>query len=359
MAEEKSKKVKKNTTKSKKKTKKKTTTELAIKTTTKSTTKKKPNNTNTKKGSGKKPKKSATIQSIERQQRLEQTMPLGAFTTELPSFKRALDAPSRNPFKERAINKRIERRKQRSEYHEFDPREHIGLFVFLGILVALAIAILVVTTVYSVDTVIIEGNVHYTNDEIYNFVIGDGRLNHNSFYLAMKYKDKEIQDIPFIQTMNVKIVNSSTVKITVYEKAVAGFVEHMGKYFYFDKDGTVIESSNTKTKGIPQVMGLNYDHIVLYEKLPLENDDIFREILEMTQLLDKYEIEMDKIYFDSRYNMTLYFGDSRIKVGNFDNIDEKIIKLKTILPELEGKKGVLRLDSYDGSDSIITFEVDE
>ncbi len=306
------------------------------------------------------PAKSATLQSIERQEKLGNTIPLGSLTEQLPSFGRSLDAPVRNPIKRKAAEKKIEKAKRkREEYREFNPKEHIGLFVALGLLIAAIIAGIIIVTVYKVDTVIIDGNVHYSNDEIYNFVIGDSRLNHNSIYLSLKYKDKEIQDIPFIQTMSVKIVDSKTVKINVYEKAVAGFVEHMNRYFYFDKDGTVIESSNTMTKGIPQVMGLNYDHIVLYDKLPVENDDIFKQILEMTQLLEKYEIEMDKIYFDKNYNMTLYFDNARIKVGDFTNIDEKIIKLKTILPELEGKKGVLRLDGYDGTDSVITFEVDK
>ncbi len=306
--------------------------------------------------------KSATLQAIERQQKLENTIPLGALTEQLPNLglRSALDAPSRNPIRRKAAEKKIEKAKRRQrEYREFNPKEHIALFVAIGFTLAAVITLVVLLTVYRVDTVIIDGNVHYTNDEIYEIVIGDSRLNHNSIYLSIKYKDKEIQDVPFIQTMSVKIVDSKTVKINVYEKAVAGFVEYMNRYFYFDKDGTVIESSNVMTKGIPQVMGLNFDHIVLYETLPIESDTIFKQILEMTQLLEKYDIAMDKIYFDKNYNMTLYFDNARIKVGDFTNIDEKIIKLKTILPELEGKKGVLRLDGYDGTGSVISFEVDK
>lgn len=296
------------------------------------------------------PAKSAMLQSIERQKRLEETMPISAFTSELPVLGRGLDSPSRRMIKKKAKKKKL------SEYSQINFKV---VLLVIGIILAIFIAILIVFKVYTVNTVIIEGNVHYSNDEIYNMVIGEGRLSKNSIYLSFKYKDKEIEDIPFIQTMTVKIVDPSTIRIVVYEKAVAGFVEYLGRYFYFDKDGTIIESSNVITKGIPQVMGLDFDHVVLYEKLPVESDDIFRQILEMTQLLDKYDIEMDKIYFDKSYNMTLYFDEARIKIGDFSNIDEKIIKLKNILPKLEGKKGVLRLDNYDGKDSIITFEMDE
>ena len=294
--------------------------------------------------------KSAMLKSIERQERLGQTMPLGSLTAELPILNRSLDGPEIHLFK----GTKKKRKKIDLSFINF---KKVG--IICGIIFAVLLTAIIVFNNYTVDTVVIEGNVHYTNDEIYNMVMGDSKLSHNSIYLSFKYKNKEIENIPFIQTMSVKIVDSSTIRILVYEKAVAGFVEYQGRYFYFDKDGTVIESSNIITKGIPQVMGLEFDHIVLYETLPVENDEIFKHILEMTQLLEKYDIEMDKLYFDKSFNMTLYFGEARIKVGDFSNIDEKIIKLKTILPKLEGKKGVLRLDGYDGKDSIITFELDE
>ncbi|MCR5799256.1 MAG: cell division protein FtsQ/DivIB [Lachnospiraceae bacterium] len=212
---------------------------------------------------------------------------------------------------------------------------------------------------YRVDTIIVEGSTHYSNDEICDMVLGDGALSHNSIYLSIKYHDKEIKDVPFVETMSVRIMSPDSIRITVYEKAMAGFVEYMGKYIYFDKDGTVIESSNVKTVGIPQIMGMKFDHIVLYEKLPVDDEKIFKQILDVSQLLDKYEISVDKIYFDQDYNLTLYFGEARVKLGSFDEIDEKIIRLKNILPELQGKKGVLRMENYTSDDVITTFEYDE
>ena len=329
---------------------------------------------NSVKKTGQKPspnnKKSATLQSIERMERLSQTMPLGGLTGRLPSLGGMLDDPVRRPavgnIKSSARGKN-RRSGYRTDYGtDFESSDRESLLKRLKILIIIAATVMVtavilaaIVNMYHVDTVIIEGNSHYSNDEIYNMVIGDSRLAGNSIYLSLKYKNKEIKDIPFIETMNVKIVDTKTIRITVYEKAVAGYVEYLGRFFYFDKDGTVIESTDTPSQGIPQIMGLNFDHVVLYERLPVENEEIFKQILDMTQLLKKYEIEMDKLYFDSKYNMTLYFGDARIKIGDFDHIDEKIIKLKSILPELEGKKGVLRLDSYDGSSDLITFEVDE
>jgi len=139
---------------------------------------------------------------------------------------------------------------------------------------------------------------------------------------------------------------------------VAGYIEYLGKYMYFDKDGIVVETSDEKTEGIPQITGLKFEYVVLHERLPIENDEIFQLILDITQLLTKYEIKADKIYFDKNNQMTLYFENIRVRLGDISNIDDKIIRLKAILPELEGEKGVLRMDKYEDNMKNITFNRD-
>ena len=233
------------------------------------------------------------------------------------------------------------------------------LIIILSLLVIILGTVVAISSTYTVDNITVEGNTHYTYEEISDMVLGDGVLSRNSLYLSLKYANKDIKDIPFIETMKVRITSPTSIKITVYEKAIAGFVEYMGKYIYFDNDGTVVESSDSITEGVPQIVGMDFDHFVMYEPLPVENPDIFAQILDASQLLEKYEIDVDKIYFDEDYNITLYFGDARVKLGDFDSIDEKIIRLKAILPELEGKKGVLKLENYTSEDEITTFEYDK
>ncbi len=211
---------------------------------------------------------------------------------------------------------------------------------------------------YKVTTVYVEGNVHYSNEEIMDMVMS-GRLGDNSLFLALKYKNRGVDDIPFVQTMDVDILSPDTIRITVYEKAMAGYIEYLGKYMYFDKDGTIVEASDQKTAGIPQVTGLSYGYVVMNEKLPIDNPEIFADILDITQLLNKYDIQADKIQFDKSLHKTLYFGEARVSLGSNENIGEKIMKLKGILPELDGKKGMLRMDNYSEEVQNVTFELDE
>lgn len=235
-------------------------------------------------------------------------------------------------------------------------RANLGVLIASIVIVCLAAAALVVVSVFRVQNISVEGNVHYTSEEIEAMVLTD-RLSYNSLYLSLKYRNKEIRDIPFIETMSVRVDSPDSITIHVYEKSVAGYVEYMGRYMYFDRDGIVVESSETRTEGIPQVTGIRFDHVVLYEALPVKNTDIFQEILSITQMLSKHQITTDKIYFNESNEITLYFDNIRAKLGK-DNLEEKVMRLEQILPNLSGESGVLDLQNYSEDRKNVTFQKD-
>ena len=235
-------------------------------------------------------------------------------------------------------------------------RANLGVLIASIVIVCLAAIALVVVFVFRVQNISVEGNVHYTSEEIETMVLTD-RLSYNSLYLSLKYRNKEIRDIPFIETMSVRVDSPDSITIRVYEKSVAGYVEYMGRYMYFDRDGIVVESSETRTEGIPQVTGIRFDHVVLYEALPVKNTDIFQEILSITQMLSKHQITTDKIYFNESNEITLYFDNIRAKLGK-DNLEEKVMRLEQILPNLSGESGVLDLQNYSEDRKNVTFQKD-
>lgn len=227
----------------------------------------------------------------------------------------------------------------------------------LFVLLFLLIGYLYIITNYTVTTVHVEGNIHYTDEEIMEMVMS-GAYGDNSLLLALKYRDKGIDDVPFIQTMDVTIEARDTIRISVYEKALAGYIAYLGQYMYFDKDGIVVEASTEKTAGIPQVTGLAFNYVVLHEPLPVEKPEVFADILSITQQLDKYDMSADKIYFSPDYQVTLLFGDARVALGNDIYIEEKIMILQGILPNLLGKSGVLDMREFSEDTKSYTFEQD-
>ena len=227
--------------------------------------------------------------------------------------------------------------------------------MIIGILLlALGGGAVALHSVYTVRTVY----VHYTEDEIMEIVMS-GPLGDNSLYLSLKYRDRGIQDIPFVDVMNVSILAPDTIKITVYEKALAGYVKYLDTYMYFDKDGYVVESSGIRTQGIPQITGLSFNHVVLGEQLPVEDPQVFSRIMDLTKLLNKYSLAADKIYLHSSGDITIYFGQIKVSMGSDNShIEDKLQLLPDFLEKLQGKSGTLQMENYEEGKGKFTFKPD-
>lgn len=229
----------------------------------------------------------------------------------------------------------------------------LGLMKLLILCLVIIIPVFILFVTCRLDTVIVEGSSHYTSEELQDKVITQ-KTDRNTILLYLRYKYGKVDSIPFVEDINIELVNKNTVKIHVYEKVITGCIEFMGGYMYFDKDGIVVESSDEKLPDVPFVSGLRFDHIVLYEKLKVQKKTLFNVILNLTQLIKKFELKIDKIQFNSNLEVTLYSGDNEIFLGKRDTYDEQLAELKNLLPEAEGKK--LKLDMKDfkeGQDEII------
>lgn len=240
-------------------------------------------------------------------------------------------------------------------------KNHKSQFI-IGLMALILAACLVagysyLITNYSVTKIYVEGNVHYTNEEVIGMVM-EGYYGNNSLLLSLKYKDRSIEGVPFVEKMDVSVLDPHTIKIEVYEKALAGYVEYLEKYMYFDKDGIVVESSDEKTSGVPMVTGFVFDHVILHEPLPVEDETVFKSVLNITQLVNKYNLTVDRIYFGSDDTLTLYFGGVRAALGTFESLDEKIMRLQDMLPSLTEKKGILHMENYTEETKNISFEPD-
>ena len=236
------------------------------------------------------------------------------------------------------------------------------LFIWIFILIVLLLfaggVLMWVMDTYTVKNVYVEGNYHYTQEEIKEIVM-EGPLGNNSLYLRMKYKSKGVDHIPFVDTMDVSILSPDTIKITVYEKILAGYVEYLDTYMYFDKDGYLVECSGVKTLGVPQVAGITFNHALLGEPLPVEDKGIFDRILSLTKLVGKYELAADKIFFHSGGKVTVYFGDIKVALGSeTKNLEDRFMLLHGFLKELEGKKGTLQMENYNPDNGRYTFQPD-
>lgn len=229
----------------------------------------------------------------------------------------------------------------------------VAAVLVLGLLLAGTLAV----TLFQIREVEVTGNSFYSEQEIVDRVITD-KYTSNSLYLYIKYHYLDPEEIPFIDKIEVSLSAPGKVKLRVYEKSIVGYVTYMGSNFYFDQDGVVVESSSEVKEGVPCISGLKFDALALYKKLAVEDDSVFDQILTITQLVKKYELEPDNIEFEEDLSLVLHFDQVRVALGNNGALEEKIGRLHDLYPDLEGRSGVFHMENYTEDSKFISFEQD-
>lgn len=224
---------------------------------------------------------------------------------------------------------------------------HRNIWIKGGITAVILLAVVLVLSV-QITTMTVSGNRKYTKEEV-EALLFSGKWDKNSLYCYIKDHFVEHEELPFVEDYKLVFNSPTNLEVIIHEKSVIGYVSYMGSNMYFDKDGIIVESSREVLPGVPLITGLKFGHIVLYEELPVVQEGVFRQIMNLTQLLSSYEISVDKIYYDSNLHVTMTLGDIIVELGNSDSLNGKIAELADMLPVLRAnvEGGTLDLSVYD------------
>ncbi len=261
--------------------------------------------------------------------------------------------PQELEMKKRLQQEKLERRKKRRE--RATRVFKVIMRILLVVIVIALIAFAIVNSCYKLKKIEVSGTDHYTDQQLEDIVSGSKKYNNTLFFL-LNNRINPPGELTFIDKIDVSYVNRNTVSITVYEKAMAGCIKYGDKYAYFDGDGIVLEISDEKLDDVPCIEGLTSDSVEQGKKLSVGDDSFFQEILTMTQLIFKNDIQIDKITYDSKQNLILHKDGIKIKIGNADNLESKFMNLESILSTLKGKKGTLDMSNYSASDGNVIFK---
>lgn len=171
---------------------------------------------------------------------------------------------------------------------------------------------------------------------------------YNTLLFYFRYQFLEQNQIPFIQDMDIYYINRHTIKVQVYEKPIIGCIKHMNEYSYFDKDGLIVEISSEKIKKIPSITGVHFKEVTLYQKIQIE-EDIFQTVLDLSQLINHYQLKVNEIYFGQNQEVTLQCGKVEVLLGKRELYNEQMAELSELLPKAMalGKKGKLDMKDFE------------
>lgn len=224
-------------------------------------------------------------------------------------------------------------------------KKNIKIPVWLIILVILAVTLFAVYKSTEANNVTVTGLTKYSDEEFLQKA-GFKGFNKNTYLYMLKDKNGAKASIPYIDTYYVEMKDKNTLLFTVYETGVIGCVKIMGDYFSFDKDGRVIRSSKERPEGVPLVKGLEFDEIIMFQKLKVPRQNVFDVVLEIIRMVQKYNLDVGEIEFGNGLEVTLYTDNLKILLGIKDKYDASISALSSVYEEAAKRGGTIDLRNY-------------
>lgn len=247
--------------------------------------------------------------------------------------------------------------KDNAEKKEKKGRAGIGKIVF-GLLALVIAAGAMAALLFQTKEIKVTGNEYYGPTSVRTWIQRD-ELSASSLYIWAKFNYMNPELPHGIERIRIRLKTPWTVLAQVKEKDLIGYVDYGESRLYFDREGTVCLNTKRNMEGVPHIEGLSYDAgtAEVGKQLPVEDDRVFRNLVELSKYLGKYELVPDRMaYLDS--GAAVYFQGVEVLLGKSD-YDERLAQVPPILEKLSEQypqgEGTLHLEDYEASSSSIRF----
>lgn len=212
-------------------------------------------------------------------------------------------------------------------------------------------------TFFQVKTVEVIGNDHYTEDELKEKIL-KGSMTSNAILAPLFYSKNAAEELPHIESFNVRRSGRNKLIISVKEKSVVGCIPYLDSYVYFDSNGYFVEGSKTRDTKVAFFDGIQPKKVVMEEKLPIK-ETVLNTAVALSTIFAKNDMVPDHIMFDDSYEISLLYGDITVQLGKDEYLEDKMTRAIAILPQLEGQKGILHMENISRNSKTVTFEAEE
>ncbi len=219
-----------------------------------------------------------------------------------------------------------------------------------------------------VNEVEVAGHSHYSSEEV-EALFFDSGLSRAPLVILYK-KLFGGWKIPQLEAYDLSFDGLTKVNIQVKEKKLYGYVPHFGSNLFFDKRGVVVKSSSESFKDVIKVSGLEVETAVLNEPLKVKNEKNFKLVATVIDFVSANQITLDNVstYLYAAVDEVSIYNTSCVSVrmsgitvllGKNVDMQEKLMDLIQMLPEIWGKSGTLHMEDYAGADSSHVYYFDE
>ena len=221
--------------------------------------------------------------------------------------------------KELAHKMEARRRYKERKRRQFRTRFYIGVTSAVLLITA---AILSVSGIFTVDSIEVKGNSHYSAEEIIN--MGHAVPGRNLIYHANKDEIKGyLEQNPYIKTAVVSRKLPSTLVIRVTERTERLAFRYDDDYLIMDEDGILLKKTRNEPK-ITIVEGLVVNRIKLGEKTGTEDNSRFNKALDLIRSMAKADLYFVKVDISSERRVKAYIYDTLAVRTDYDMLMQNI-----------------------------------
>ena len=239
------------------------------------------------------------------------------------------------------IEKRRMKRKRKLKMPGFFTR----IFIILGVIIAVTAFSL--SSFFTVDTIDVQGNKYFTDEEISN--MAHARTGQNIIYKLNKgnmlnYLEKN----PYIEEARVYRKLPSTIVINVKERMQIAALTYGDQFLIIDNKGTLLRVTKTKPK-LTIVTGFKVKKVKLGEPVEVNSPDLFKELLSLLKSMEAGDVYFTKINITELF-ITANVYDSLVVKSKYKDLKDNIDKgrLHKVLDELfkrNIKRGTITISS--------------
>lgn len=221
------------------------------------------------------------------------------------------------------------------------------IILFMGI-----ILLITKSKVFIIKKVSILGNPIMSGEDIKEktqYLIGE-----NIFFMKSRDIIKVAKENPYVKTVDISKVYPRQVNIKIVEKQGVFCSLKDGQYYIFSNDGVLLEKTeNIDDRNLIQILGLDEYIESLELGNPISNNqriiNIFSIFAQIEQI-NPSNYKIDSIDLSDFMNIKVYIGSVEGRLGNDENIPDKMNKLMHIVEntEIGIKKGYVDV-GFNGS----------
>lgn len=242
-------------------------------------------------------------------------------------------------------------------YQKPKPKKGLDQKVVIGCVLGLVVVIgILLSPVFALKSVAAEGASHYTAEQLCAMIgLNEGD---NILFFGKGKAAQVLEQDPYIADAKLSMRVPDTIIIEVKERKIRGYVPYMGSYLYIDEAGRVLDVQEACHEALPVVKGLAFGSFTLGEVIPVENPEALDVVLQISQMMEKYELLDIVVEIDvsNPKSIHAYVNQVQIIFGDMENGDTKIRYMAEVMKTIpEEDRGTLDLSELDKPNGTVVF----